>query len=400
MRVLLIHNFYQQAGGEDTVFYQETNLLRENGVEVETLTFTNETFEGSLLNKLGSVTRSLYNTKSAARTEAVIDWFKPDVVHIHNLFYTATAAVIRVAKVRGVPVVMTVHNYRLLCLNGLLMREGKVPCETCLTQMVPLAGIRHGCFRDSHLQSAQLSLITTLHKLTGIWRSVDRFVVLTEFVRQKILASSLNLSTAQVVVKPNFVSDSGEADATGRQDFFLYVGRLSGEKGIDVLLNAVRKSPFPLKIIGSGPLENKVLQTAAAQSGIDYAGWQDRSAVTLAMKTCRALIVPSLCYEAALPLVVLEAFATGTPVICSDQGNLREVGEAPAAGHLFAPGNSDDLSRIIDQINRQPELRERYAMASRQRYEPYSKEASHQATLNLYETLIKGKKISNQAELS
>ncbi|MVM37181.1 glycosyltransferase [Spirosoma sp. HMF3257] len=388
MRVLLIHNFYQQAGGEDTVFQQEIALLRENGVEVETLTFTNENFDGTLARKLSSAMRSLYNTHSAARTKQVIGQFRPDVVHIHNLFYTATAAVIRVAKQRAVPVVMTLHNYRLVCVNGLLMREGKVPCETCLTQLIPVAGIRHACFRKSHLQSAQLSLTTLLHKLTGIWRSVDRFVVLTAFARQKILTSSLHLLPTQVVVKPNFVPDVGYADPAKRQDYFLFIGRLSPEKGIRVMLEAAKKKSFNLRIIGDGPLRREVAQAATRLPQVAFTGWQDRSVVLAALKMCRALIVPSVWYE-GLPTVILEAFATGTPIICSDQENLNQIVSDGQVGRLFKTGNSDDLSRVIDELSHhKPEQLAQYAQNSRQAYGKYSKESSYRATMSLYESLI------------
>ncbi|MVM33715.1 glycosyltransferase [Spirosoma sp. HMF4905] len=386
MRVLLIHNYYQQAGGEDTVFQQEADLLREHGLAVETITFTNESFDGTALSKLGAATRSLYNTKSANRVKQAIDRFRPDVVHIHNLFYTATAAVIRAAKQRGVPVVMTVHNYRLVCVNGLLMREGKIPCETCLSQLVPLAGIRHACFRQSHLQSAQLSFITLLHKLTGIWRSVDRFVVLTDFARQKILSSSLRLSPSQVVVKPNFVPDVGYADPRQRQDYFLFIGRLSPEKGISTLLEAAQKKVFRLKIIGDGPLNEDVSRVAATLPHVEFTGWQDRSTVLEALKTCRALIVPSVWYE-GLPTVILEAFATGTPIICSDQDNLNQIVVDGKTGLLFKTGNSDDLNRVIDRLSQQPEQLELYAQTSRQEYKRYSKEASYQAIIRLYNEL-------------
>ncbi|GAB4052663.1 glycosyltransferase family 4 protein [Spirosoma litoris] len=391
MRVLVIHNFYQLAGGEDTIFRQEVALLREYGVEVETLTFTNENFEGSFTHKLGAATRTFYNTKSAALTEEVIDRFRPDVVHIHNLFYTATASVIRATKLRGVPVVMTVHNYRLFCLNGYLVREGKVPCETCVTQLVPLSGIRHACFRDSHVQSAQLTLITMLHKLTGIWRSVDRFIVLTDFSRQKILSSSLRLSPAQVVIKPNFVIDAGYADPQKRQDYFLFIGRLSPEKGIRILLEAARKAPFKLRIIGDGPLREEVSLRAKTHPHVELLGWQERSVVLETLKNCRALIVSSVWYE-GLPTVILEAFATGTPIICSDQENLNQIVKDGKTGILFKTGSSDDLIRAIEQMSQlKPEELERYARTSRMEYGQYSKAASYQATMSLYETLIKGK---------
>ena len=389
MRVLLIHNFYQQPGGEDAVFIRETSLLRENGVEVETLTFTNDSFEGSLFSTLGAATRTLYNRQSVQRVREAIDRFRPDIVHVHNLFYTASPAVIRAAKRRGVPVVMTLHNFRLVCVNGLLMREGKVPCETCLTQAIPLAGIRHACFRGSVLQSAQLSLTTTLAKLAGTWRSVDRFVVMTDFVRQKFLASSLGLAPEQMVVKPNFVPDTGYADPEQRQGFYLFIGRLSPEKGIDVLLDAARQAPFPLKILGDGPLAPMVIQAAAELPHVTYAGWLGRDDVLEQLKTCRALVVPSVWYE-GLPTVMLEAFATGTPIICSDQQNLNQIVRDGQTGLLFKTGNGTDLSRVLRLFDEQPDVQQRQlALNSRQEYaEKYTKETAFQAINQLYTEVI------------
>jgi len=387
MRILLIYNYYQQPGGEDAVFEQEAALLRDAGVTVETLTFTNESFDGTLVRTLRSGAKALYNTQSGKRLDEVISQFRPDLVHVHNLFYTASASVIRVARQRKVPVVMTLHNYRLVCVSGLLMREGRIPCETCLTRTVALTGIRHACFRESYLQSAQLSLTTLLHKLTGVWRSVNRFVVLTEFARQKILQSSLRLRPDQVVVKPNFVADLGVANVEHRQDFFLFIGRLSAEKGITVLLDAAQSRPFPLRMLGDGPLATEVIRAAATHPTIDYRGWQSRTAVIDALKTCRALIVPSVWYE-GLPTVLLEAFAAGTPIICSDQENLNQIVTDGQTGLLFKTGDSDDLIRAVDQVDTQPELRGKLARHSRLEYARYSKEAAREAIIRLYTDTI------------
>jgi len=390
MRVLLIHNFYRQPGGEDAIFSQEVTLLKQHGLVVETLTFTNDTFGGTLLNTLGAAARTLYNTQSAARVEAAIDRFRPDLVHVHNLFYTASASVIRAAKRRSVPVVMTLHNYRLVCVGGLLMRTGKVPCETCLTQMLPVAGIRHGCFRDSPAQSAQLSLVTALHKLTGIWRSVDRFVVLTEFARQKIRASSLHLRPNQVVVKPNFVFDPGMAIPDARQDFFLFAGRLSAEKGVETLLDAARQSSLPLRIAGDGPLAADVREAAATLPHVTYLGWQARPDVLNLLRTCRALVIPSIWYE-GLPTVILEAFATGTPIICSDQDNLNQIVRDGETGLLFKTGSGADLSRVMQLLSEQPDLQRQLARNSRVEYRRYEPETWLKATLTLYESVVSGR---------
>lgn len=395
MRVLLVHNYYRQAGGEDTIFEQEVDLLRANGVAVETLIFTNDSFDGTLLGNAVSALRSLYNTRSARQVSGAIDAFQPDIIHIHNLFYTASASVIRAAKQHRIPVVMTLHNYRLVCVSGLLMREGRIPCEECLTKTVALAGIQHACFRDSSGQSAHLSAITLLHKVTGIWKQVDRFVVVTDFARQKILRSSLHLHPDQILVKPNFVADAGYTGPDERDDFFLFVGRLTFEKGISALLQAAEMDGFPLLITGDGPMVGEVHRAAERTPSIRYLGQQPRQAVLDALKRCRALIVPSLWYE-GLPTVILEAFAAGTPVICSDQQNLNQIVKHNQTGLSFRAGDSLELCRTIHLFCQDQIDQHRWSQQAYHEFQTYyTAQVSLQTTLALYTELIKKQDLSD-----
>ncbi|GAB3032316.1 glycosyltransferase family 4 protein [Spirosoma pulveris] len=398
MRVLLIHNYYQQRGGEDVIFEQEVDLLRENGISVETLIFTNDQFDGTMLGNTRSAIQSFFNRQSAKRLDLAIRQFSPDVVHIHNLFYTASAAVIWAAKKRNIPVVMTLHNYRLVCINGLLMREGKIPCEQCLTKLVALPGVRNACFRNSKAQSAHLSAITLLHKLTGLWQRVDRFVVVTDFARQKIHLSSLLLRPDQLSVKPNFVADAGYVNPQDRDDFFLYIGRLTFEKGIGVLLNAAETDGFSIDIIGDGPLVSDVIQASEHTSTIRYRGQQPRSVVLEALKRCRALLVPSLWYE-GLPTVILEAFATGTPIICSDQQNLNEIVKDNHTGLLFRTGDSGDLCRVIRNFRENRLNQERLGQNAYQEFQSrYTHAISLRAILTIYEDVIAKQRLSDAVE--
>ncbi|GAB2544753.1 glycosyltransferase family 4 protein [Spirosoma aerophilum] len=398
MRVLIVHNYYKQGGGEDTVFEQEVDLLRESGYLVETLVFDNENFTGAWIANTRSAIQALYNTESGRRLDWAIDQFQPNVVHIHNLFYTASASVIRTAKKRRIPVVMTVHNYRLVCINGLLMRVGRVPCESCLSRLVPFAGIQNACFQGSKAKSAHLSAITLLHKLTGIWKQVDRFIVLTDFSRQKILESSLKLDKAQVCVKPNFVDDAGYADPEKRDNSFLYVGRLTFEKGVHVLLEAAQMYGFPLKIIGDGPLAADVSRMAENVPTIQYEGKQPRELVLNALKQCRALILPSLWYE-GLPTVILEAFASGTPVICSDQQNLNQIVLDGYTGLSFQTGSSHDLGRIVNRFSQDIPGQRIWSKNAYLEYQTrYARHVSLAATIAIYDELVSSKE-SRQAVL-
>jgi len=349
MRILFIHNYYQQRGGEDVVFEEEVKLLREHGHVVETVEFTNNSFNQSRTGNIIGAIYSLYNSESAQMVGCAIDGFKPDIVHIHNLFYTASPSVIAAAKHRGIPVVMTLHNYRLVCNSGLLSREEEVPCERCLTKIIPLDGILHACFRKSHTQSIQLTAITSLHKLTGIWRSVDRFIVLTEFAREKFLESSLNLKPEQVVVKPNYVDGLDFVPFEKRQNFFLYLGRLHFEKGINSFIEAAYLHNQPVEIIGDGPLRSIVEKASQELPHVTYHGSLPRQKAIEHLKKCRAIVIPSIWYE-GLPTTILEAFATGTPVLCSDQSNLNKIVKNHKTGALFKAGNAKSIAETLKNI--------------------------------------------------
>ena len=345
MRILLVHNAYQQFGGEDTTFLSEKGLLETAGHEVFPLTFDNRASE-SAAGKLGLSWRSVYNPASMARVSKAVRQHRPDVMHVHNFFHTASPAIFGAAKELGVPTVATVQNYRLICSGAHLMRQGKV-CELCVDETFPLHGVLHRCYRGSAMLTAQLTLNTGLHKLRGTFRQeVDRFVVVTEFNRQKMLDSSLHLHPDQVVVKPNSVEDHGFAPAEERKGPYLFVGRLSPEKGILTLLESARQAGFPLEILGDGPLKEQVEAAAAAHTNIRYLGFQSRTVILEKMKQAKALLFPSVWYE-GLPLTICEAFSTGLPVIISNLGNLNEIVTQGQDGLWFTKGDAISLSEAV-----------------------------------------------------
>jgi glycosyltransferase involved in cell wall biosynthesis len=391
MRILVIHNRYQQAGGEDAIVRQETDLLRRYGHSVELLLFDNEEFSSSLGKKIRGAVLSINNPTSARRVADAIRTFRPDVVHIHNLFYTASPAIIDAAKRWNVPVVMTLHNYRLVCNSSLLMRPAELACERCLTKTLPLDGIRHGCFRGSRLQSAQLTALTSLHKLTGTWQRVDKYIALTEFARQKFLHSSLRLAPEQIVVKPNAVPELGFSPPADRTDTYLYVGRLTVDKGVRVLLEAFRHTPHSIDIVGDGPLRGEVEAAAAACPTIRYHGPLDRAEVVTYLKRCRALVLPSLWYE-GLPTVLLEAYATGTPVLCSDQQNLNQLVLNGQTGQLFQTGSAVSLLHALQTLT--PEQAARYGRAAYAQWQDhYTEQANYEQLVRAYESVLERKTV-------
>ncbi|MFD2245461.1 glycosyltransferase family 4 protein [Pontibacter ruber] len=389
MRILFIHNKYKERGGEDSVFEAETELLQAHGHEVRSLIFDNSGID-SLASVLKLSYKMFYNSDAAKALEAEITAFRPEVIHVHNFFYVASPAVFFVANKYKIPVFFTVHNFRLICSGALLLRDGKV-CEQCVQSILPLQGIIHGCHRGSKLQTAQLTFMTSFHKLVGTWRNkVTRYVVLTEFAKQKLLNSSLGLKPEQIVVKPNCVDDKGYTGPEQRQDYFLFIGRLTEEKGIDVLLKARDLADFPIKIIGTGPLAPLAEEYAAKYENVEYLGFRDSGFIMQMLKGSRALVFPSIWYE-GMPRTILEAYSTGTPVIASDIENINELVADKYNGLHFKTGSPEALAGVLQKYNPEANAEQAalYEQARQTFLEKYTYEGNYNQLIGLYRSLAK-----------
>jgi glycosyltransferase involved in cell wall biosynthesis len=381
MKILLVHNHYQQYGGEDAVFEAETNLLRQKGHTVEQLTFQNVALEG-VWDKIKTSFTSLYNFNSVTKLKQAIASFKPDLIHVHNFWKEASPSIFFEAQKHKIPVVMTLHNYRLICSNALLMRENK-PCELCVNQRFPLSGIKYGCFGNK-LITAQTTAITGIHKMLGTWQNkITHYICLTEFARQKFIHSSLQLKDNQISVKPNFVKDFGYNEANSRENFFLFVGRLSEEKGIKTLLEACKNTSENIEIIGSGDFEKEIQTLCQTQPNIKFWSLKDKNFIIERLKRSQALLMPSVCYE-GLPTTILEAFSTGTPVIVSDIDNLNTIVTDGYNGIHFKTANSSSLKEKIEAFSSFPKKETLYQNARKTFEENYTEEVVYEKLMKIY----------------
>lgn len=268
MRVLVLHNRYQVAGGEDTAVRQEVSMLRQAGLAVDLLEVTNEHIQGPL-QRAATALNLVYSVRSRDLVTARIAALRPDLVHVHNFFPVLTPSIYDADS--RIPFVQTLHNYRLLCANALLFRENK-PCEDCVGKRIPWPAVQHACYRGSRAGSAAVALMLSVHRFRNTWSArVSRFIALTEFART-LFVNNLGIDAERIVVKPNAAPDPGVGDGAG--GYALYVGRLSPEKGMLTLIAAAEHGfGIPLKVAGTGPL-SALVERAAANGGLEYLGSQ------------------------------------------------------------------------------------------------------------------------------
>jgi glycosyltransferase involved in cell wall biosynthesis len=390
MRVLQVHNHYKISAGEDTVFFAEAALLAQHGHELEKLTLSNNDVN-SFSEKLKSALGVIYNKGSASLVEKKILAFGPDVIHVHNFFPLFSPAVFYVAKKHNVPVVMTLHNYRLICPSAYLHYNGRVHMENA-HKVFPLAAIMDGAYRNSKFQTASVVLATGVHKLLGTWQEkVDRFIMLTSGAADLFLNSSLKLRPEQLVVKPNFTADLGLSTAK-REDYFLYVGRLSPEKGVGTLLKASEKYPFRLKIIGDGSMREEVERHAVKHPHVEYLGYQKLDRVVQELKAAKALLFTSEWPE-MFGMSIIEAFSTGTPVIASNIGGGGQLVQHGHNGLHYEPGNAEELVRQVKAIAQDAAYSQMLGQNARQDYEAnYTPEANYYMLMQIYEGVVGQKK--------
>ncbi len=382
MRILLVHNFYQQPGGEDEVYGGEARLLARNGHEVLRYQVHNDSVRD--MGMLSLASQTIWGRRAHRELREIVQRSRPDVVHFHNTMPLVSPSGYYSVSGTDIPAVQTVHNYRLLCPNALLFRDG-APCHDCVGRRVAWPGVQHACYRGSRGATAVVASMNAVHHVIGTWsRQVTLYIALTEFARQRLTEGGF--PPEKVVVKPNFVDpDPGMGD--GRGGYALFVGRLAPEKGIRTLLAAWRRvgPGVPLRIVGDGPLAAEVAEAAAATPGVDWLGRKSTAEVLDLLRGARVLICPSEWYE-TFGRVVIEAFATGTPVIGSALGAIAELVQPGETGLLFRPGDADDLAAAVRRLTGDSEQLGRMREASRQEFlDKFTAERNYSDLMRIYQ---------------
>lgn len=375
LRVLVVHNAYQQRGGEDAVVEAEVSLLRAHGHAVELYRRHND--ELREMGALAAAKNTVWSSRTAADLARLIADFRPHVAHAHNTFALISPSVYSAVARARVPVVQTLHNFRLLCLQTMFLRKGRV-CEDCLARL-PWRGVLRHCYRGSASQSAVMLAMIGIHRAIGTYRrKVSRYIALTEFSRRKFIAGGL--PAARIAVKPNFAEGPVLGDDLPRSGA-LFVGRLSPEKGTGVLARAAaRRQHSVIDVIGAGPEQSSL----EAVSGLRLLGWQSQEAIYARMREVVYLVVPSICYE-NFPLTVAEAFANGLPVIASRLGAMAELVRDGATGLLFEAGNADELADRMAWADAHPVDMARMGRAARHEYEArYTPGRNYEALMDIY----------------
>ena len=390
MKILVVHNAYRIPGGEQVVAHNEIEMLRANGHDVIIYTRSNDELAGlSALEKGRMPVRMIWSRQATADLTAIIRTHAPDVAHIHNTHFMISPAAIHACAGAGVPVVQTLHNFRLICPAATLFRDGAV-CELCVGKPIQYPGVRYGCFRGSRTQTAALAVSNAFHNVRGTWDRVAQFITPTRFVRQKLMAGGLPAD--QIVVKPHFLPQDPGTGPAMRDRYLLYVGRFTTEKGSDVLLDAWETLPnIPLKVVGDGPL----LPAAQARLGasfpphqIELLGRIPRAQVSRLMRHAYALVVSSACYE-TFGMVAIEAFAAGTPVIASGHGAPAELIAHGETGLHFTPGDPASLATAVRTLTAQPERAAKMGLAARHTYEQhYTAPHNYDQLMAIYDRVL------------
>ncbi len=392
MKILMVHDHYAIRGGEDTCFDRETKLLSNNGVEVITYTQNNATVVGSRSASLAL--RTIWSSQDYRAVRELIRRERPDVTHVQNFFPLISPSVYYASRSEGVPVIQTLHNYRLVCPNAQFLRND-APCEDCLGKLVPWPAVLHSCYSKGRAATAVVAGMLTVHRLMRTFsRSVDLYIAWTEFMRNKLIQGGL--PAEKVVIKPMCV-DPDPGCGEGRGDYALYVGRLSQEKGIHVLLKAWEQlgARMPLKIVGEGPMQPEVVAFAARVQGVEALGYVSRADLLLLLKDARVLIFPSVWYEGS-PGVIGEAYSVGLPVIASNLGSMTTLIDHGRTGLHFRPGDADDLAEKVGWVIDHPdELAAMHREARREFESKYTASRNLDRQLEIYEMVLRtGKRIS------
>lgn len=393
-RILQIHNFYQIPGGEDVVVRNEKRLLEEHGHQVFTYYRTNkELAERGKLSKLLLPFTAVFSLRTYREVKKLIKANQIDIVHVHNTLTMVSPSVFYAAFKCKVPVVQTLHNFRMLCPAGSFFRENVI-CEECVEHGMRCA-IKHKCYRNSKLQTFVSAAILQIHRLVGTYRRVN-FICLTEFNRKKLLESLDGkrqiVDPKRVYIKPNFTfaEEVVPSDTQPDEEYFLFAGRVEALKGIDIAIKAFENLPDKkLYIAGTGPMMDE-MQTYVKEHGltnVKFLGYLQKEEMSEKFYHAKAVIMTSQCYE-AFAMTIAEAYSYGVPVIAGRVGNMDGMVKNGVTGVKFTYDSSEDLAakvREFEQMNLS-ELKENAREFYQKRLRP---EDNYQNLIEIYEEISK-----------
>lgn len=410
MKILQVNKFYYPKGGADKYFLDLEESLKKAGHEVAVFSMADKknlpspfsdyfvsNFDFNNLNwrqKMFAPGRIIYSQEAKKKFRLLVENFQPDIIHIHNIYHQISPSILDVAKSHQIPVVMHLHDYKLICPNYSLFANGK-PCEDCLPNKY-FHCVKRRCFKNSLLKSLLVSLEMYIHhRVLKIYeKNISAFIAPSLFMKNKVIDSGWPAEKIKVIVNhyPE-TEESADYDSSDKKNYLLYFGRLSIEKGITTLIKAANKSQVHLKIAGSGP-EEEALKKMADVSGapVEFLGFKNGAELNKLIKEARAVIIPSISYD-NMPLSLLEAMHLKKVVVASKIGGIPEIITDGENGLLFEPGNASDLELKINQLdNLTNEEMVSLEKSAYQRVENYSLENNCRAVINLYRDILKTKK--------
>jgi len=405
----MVQTFYYPRGGDSTYMLALTRLLEEQGHEVIPFAmehpqnlptpyarfFVSEIDFPELLRRRSPAaawkvaTRSIHNGEARRKIAALADEAKPDIAHFHNIHAHLTTSIIAPLRARRIPIVWTPHDFRLVCPNTSFLSGGEI-CERCLPNRFYEA-LLHRCKKGSLPASAIAMLTTCYDRITRVPKKINRFITPSDFLRRKLIEGGFD--PRRIVHVPNFV-DLDAYRCLPEKDYFVYIGRLLNEKGIDILIRAVSKlDAGRLLIIGEGPVEDD-LKRLAAECGtrrVEFAGYRGGDDLKRLIAESQFIVLPSRWYE-NLPFAIMEAFASGKPVVASNAGGIPEMVEDGVNGLLFPVGDADALADRLRHMLADRAAREEMGRRGRAKAERlYRREAHYERIIEIYRDVIAGK---------
>lgn len=382
MKILIAHNYYQRTGGEDVVVEGECKLLQAKNNKI--IFYKRENKEINHFptsNKLSMLWQTSWSKRTYSEVSKIIKENKPDICHVHNMFPLITPSIYYACDDNKVPVVQTIHNYRFFCANGFFFRDNHI-CEECLNRST-FHSVQYGCYRNSRIQTYSVARMQERIKKEGIWTDkINALICPTEFVYNKFIEG--HFPKEKLFIKSNFIFDVPKPEYI-EGNYFLYAGRLDYVKGINTLSLALKNlDGLNVKIIGEGAeiyrlrgnLNLEILGNKTHEEAISY------------IRNCIAVVCPSIWYE-TFALTIIEAFASGKPVIASRLGAMQELIEDGKTGLLFEPGDHEDLKRKIVWANENKDVIKQMGMKARRVFEEkYTAETNYIKLMAIYKKLL------------